>query len=97
MLLSLVLEGVVGNDIINYWNLCIPIFKDLVTKHYQRECVLIIFGLCLEDVDSRSSLCSFLTSLSLTICWNCVEVKSFWFDILLCVYYNIRSFIAIFI
>jgi hypothetical protein len=69
--------------------LCIPTFLDVVTRHYQQECVLIIFGhSCLENMETRSSLCSFVTSLSLTNCLNCVEVKSFWYDILLYAYYN---------
>ena len=82
---------------IDLLELCIPTFIDMVTRHYQQECVLIIFGhSCFENVETRSSLCSFLTSLSLTICLNCVVVKSFWYDILLCAYYNSRSSKAIF-
>jgi hypothetical protein len=72
--------------------LCIPTFQDVVTRHYQWEYVLIVFGQsCLEDVDTRSSLWSFLTSLPLILCLNCVEIKYFWYDILLCAITILRS------
>ena len=59
--------------------LCIPTFPDMVTRHYQQECVLIVFGhSCLEDVDTRSSLCSFLFFFCLRqFVWIVLKLKYF--------------------
>ena len=63
---------------------------------YQGECVLIAFGhSCVEDVDTRSSLCSFLTSLSFD---NLVELCSIWVNwyASMCIlqYYDLQSHIG---
>ena len=62
--------------------MCIPTFQKS-KRHDEGRGVVIVFGhSCLQDVDTRSFLSSFLTTESLAIYLKYVEVKSFWFDIL---------------